>query len=105
MLLFLGFCCIKFNNKNGIVSVNMKKEEGNVFINITDTGLGIARQSIPKIFDKFHQGDTSHATHGNGLGLAIVKKIIELHGGTIECDSIISKGTKFTIILPIESNI
>ena len=96
---------IKFNNKNGIVSVNMKKEEGNVFINITDTGLGIARQSIPKIFDKFYQGDTSHATHGNGLGLAIVKKIIELHGGTIECDSIISKGTKFTIILPIESNI
>ena len=96
---------IKFNNKNGIVSVNMKKEEGNVFINITDTGLGIARQSIPKIFDKFYQGDTSHATHGNGLGLAIVKKIIELHGGTIECDSIISKGTKFTIILPIEFNI
>ena len=96
---------IKFNNKNGIVSVNMKKEEGNVFINITDTGLGIARQSIPKIFDKFYQGDTSHATHGNGLGLAIVKKIIELHGGTIECDSIISKGTKFTIILSIESNI
>lgn len=96
---------IKFNNKNGIVSVNMKKEEGNIFINITDTGLGITRESISKIFDKFYQGDRSHSTHGNGLGLTIVKKIIELHGGTIECDSIVSKGTKFTIILPIEFNI
>lgn len=96
---------IKFNNKNGIVSVNMKKEEGNIFINITDTGLGITRESISKIFDKFYQGDRSHSTNGNGLGLTIVKKIIELHGGTIECDSIVSKGTKFTIILPIEFNI
>lgn len=96
---------IKFNNKNGIVSVNMKKEEGNIFINITDTGLGITRESISKTFDKFYQGDRSHSTHGNGLGLTIVKKIIELHGGTIECDSIVSKGTKFTIILPIEFNI
>lgn len=96
---------IKFNNKNGIVSVNMKKEEGNIFINITDTGLGITRESISKIFDKFYQGDRSHSTHGNGLGLTIVKKIIELHGGTIECDSIVSKGTKFTIVLPIEFNI
>ena len=83
----------------------MKKEEGNIFINITDTGLGITRESIPKIFDKFYQGDRSHSTNGNGLGLTIVKKIIELHGGTIECDSIVSKGTKFTIILPIEFNI
>ena len=96
---------IKFNSKNGIVSINMKKEEGNIFINITDTGVGIESASIPKIFDKFYQGDISHATHGNGLGLTIVKKIIKLHGGTIECDSIVSKGTKFTIILPIESNI
>ena len=96
---------IKFNSKNGIVSINMKKEEGNIFINITDTGVGIESESIPKIFDKFYQGDISHATHGNGLGLTIVKKIIKLHGGTIECDSIVSKGTKFTIILPIESNI
>ena len=96
---------IKFNSKNGIVSINMKKEEGNIFINITDTGVGIESESIPKIFDKFYQGDISHATHGNGLGLTIVKKIIKLQGGTIECDSIVSKGTKFTIILPIESNI
>ena len=96
---------IKFNSKNGIVSINMKKEEGNIFINITDTGVGIESESIPKIFDKFYQGDISHATHGNGLGLTIVKKIIKLNGGTIECDSIVSKGTKFTIILPIESNI
>ena len=93
---------IKFNSENGIVSVNMRKKEGNIFITITDTGLGIAKESIYKIFDKFYQVDRSHATQGNGLGLTIVKKIIELHNGTIECNSIISKGTKFTISLPIE---
>ena len=92
---------IKFNRENGIVSVNIKKKEENIFIHISDTGLGIAKESIPKIFDKFYQGDTSHSTNGNGLGLAIVKKIVELHNGTIKCDSIVSKGSKFTIMLPI----
>lgn len=92
---------IKFNRENGIVSVNIKKKEENIFIHISDTGLGIAKESIPKIFDKFYQVDTSHSTNGNGLGLAIVKKIVELHNGTIKCDSIVSKGSKFTIMLPI----
>lgn len=92
---------IKFNRENGIVSVNIKKKEENIFINISDTGRGIAKEFIPKIFDKFYQVDTSHSTNGNGLGLAIVKKIVELHNGTIKCDSIVSKGSKFTIMLPI----
>ena len=92
---------IKFNRENGIVSVNIKKKEENIFINISDTGRGISKEFIPKIFDKFYQVDTSHSTNGNGLGLAIVKKIVELHNGTIKCDSIVSKGSKFTIMLPI----
>ena len=53
------------------------------------------------MFDKFYQGDTSHSTLGNGLGLAMVKKIIELHNGTIKCDSLHLRGTRFTITLPI----
>ena len=93
---------IKFNNENGLVSVNMKKKEKEILINIIDSGIGISKEVVSKIFDKFYQEDTSHSTKGNGLGLTIVKKIIELHGGTIECESIVSKGTKFTIILPIE---
>ncbi|WP_055291628.1 HAMP domain-containing sensor histidine kinase [Clostridium disporicum] len=93
---------IKFNNENGLVSVNMKKKEKEILITIIDSGIGISKEVVSKIFDKFYQEDTSHSTKGNGLGLTIVKKIIELHGGTIECESIVSKGTKFTIILPIE---
>ena len=92
---------IKFNNKNGMVSINMKREENNILITIIDTGVGINKEAINKIFDKFYQEDTSHATNGNGLGLSIVKKIIELQGGTIQCDSIVSKGTKFTVTIPL----
>lgn len=92
---------IKFNKINGVVSVNVKKREKNIVIVIADSGIGISSNSIAKIFDKFYQEDTSHSRNGNGLGLSIVKKIIELHGGIINCDSIQSKGTKFTIILPV----
>lgn len=92
---------IKFNDRNGIVRVEMRKEEESVFVTITDTGSGINEEAITKIFDKFYQEDISHATKGNGLGLSIVKKIIELHEGKITCDSIVSKGTRFTVILPI----
>ena len=98
----LLYNAIKFNNENGLVSVNMKKKEKEILITIIDSGIGISKEVVSKIFDKFYQEDTSHSTKGNGLGLTIVKKIIELHGGTIECESIVSKGTKFTIILPIE---
>lgn len=93
---------IKFNERSGIVSIDMRKEEENLCVTITDTGGGISEEAVAKIFDKFYQEDISHATKGNGLGLSIVKKIIELHGGTIKCDSIVSKGTKFTIILPMK---
>lgn len=92
---------IKFNKKNGMISIDMRKKEDSIFISITDTGVGISEESINKIFDRFYQGDRSHATKGNGLGLSIVKKIIDLHGGTIKCESILSKGSKFIIALPI----
>lgn len=93
---------IKFNNENGLLSVNMIRKEKEILITLTDSGIGISKEVISKIFDKFYQEDTSHSTKGNGLGLAIVKKIIELHDGRIECDSIVSKGTKFTVTLPLE---
>ncbi len=93
---------IKFTNENGVISVDVKKNEDNIFITFSDNGIGISEGDISKIFDKFYQGDTSHATKGNGLGLTIVKKIIELHLGTITCESVLSKGTKFKIVIPIE---
>ena len=91
---------IKFTSQNGIIDISMKKVSNSIVITISDTGVGIAAEAIPKIFDKFYQEDTSHATMGNGLGLSIVYKIIHLHKGSIVCESTLSRGSSFTIELP-----
>ena len=93
---------IKFSLPEGIIEVGMKEQNDSIIVTITDTGCGITEEAVPKIFDKFYQEDASHGTMGNGLGLSIVHKIITLHKGTIICESTISKGTKFTISLPIK---
>lgn len=93
---------IKFNKFNGLISINTQKKESNIIITISDNGIGISKEAMKKIFDKFYQGDTSHGTKGNGLGLPIVKKIVELHNGTIKCHSIMSQGTEFIVTLPIK---
>ena len=90
---------IKFNRENGIVSVNVKKKEENIFINISDTGRGISKEFIPKIFDKFYQKDDSRSASGYGLGLAIVKRIVELSKGSIYVKSELNKGSTFIISL------
>ena len=91
---------IKFTKKEGWVHLTMKMDEGKIRVEIKDTGCGISEEALPRIFDKFYQADTSHATRGNGLGLSMVKKIVELHEGTISCESEIDKGTTFLISLP-----
>ncbi|WP_410769013.1 sensor histidine kinase [Fontibacillus sp. BL9] len=93
---------IKFTPDGGEIEVGMKKKEDKLMILFRDSGSGIDPDALPRIFDKFYQQDTSHATAGNGLGLAIVNQIIHLHDGTITCDSTLSQGTSFTISLPTE---
>ncbi len=77
---------VKFSNEGGSIDVLIMETEQNVFVTIRNTGDGIDEEVRRRMFDKFYQGDTSHAAQGNGIGLAVVKKIIELHHGTIQVE-------------------
>ena len=88
---------IKFTENGGTVSLSIKSDENYAVVKISDTGCGISAEVGKRMFDKFYQGDTSHATQGNGLGLALVKRIIDLTGSDITVESEIGKGTTFTV--------
>ncbi|MBQ8502940.1 MAG: HAMP domain-containing histidine kinase [Clostridia bacterium] len=94
----------KFSEKGGTVSVQMLKENQFVFVRIADTGCGMTEETGRHIFEKFYQGDTSHATKGNGLGLALVKRVIDITMGEITVESEIGKGSAFTVKLPAKRN-
>lgn len=90
---------IKFTENGGRIGVFLTKSGENAVVRITDTGCGISPETGARIFDKFYQGDTSHAGEGNGLGLALVKKVIDVLGGEISVTSEVGCGSTFTIVL------
>ncbi len=90
---------VKFTEQGGTISVSLKKVGKTAVVCVRDTGCGISAESGAHIFDKFYQGDTSHAGEGNGLGLALVKKVIDLIGGEISVKSELGKGSAFTVTL------
>lgn len=95
---------IKFTNVNGTIEILGKKVDNKYVVKIIDDGIGIEKEKIEHIYDKFYQADTSHSTLGNGLGLAIVLEIIKLYNGTIEVSSEVNKGTTFIVTLPLKEN-
>ncbi len=94
---------IKYTREGGKVTMNLSKDDSNVIIEITDTGIGIAPDEVYKIFDRFYRVDKARAreTGGTGLGLSIALTAIELHGGNIQVESEEGEGSTFRIIIPI----
>ena len=87
----------KFTEDGGTIKVTAHRVNGRVQIEVSDTGCGISEETGKHIFDKFYQGDTSHATKGNGLGLALVKRVIDICEAEIAVKSVLGKGTSFTV--------
>lgn len=87
----------KFTEKGGKVSVSLSATEHHATVTVSDTGCGMSPEVGARIFDKFYQGDTSHASAGNGLGLALVKRVIDIMHGEIGVESIKGKGSTFIV--------
>jgi two-component system, OmpR family, phosphate regulon sensor histidine kinase PhoR len=93
---------IKYSNENGEIIIGMKKEEKEVIISVSDNGVGIPKNDLPRIFERFYRVDKTRSRDmgGSGLGLSIVKHILELHSSTIKVESEEGKGTRFEFNLP-----
>lgn len=92
---------IKFSPPEGLLSIHLLPAEGDIRVMICDHGVGMSQEVVERIFEKFYQGDPSHATDGNGLGLALAKRIVDLSHGRIVVESKPREGSCFTVIMPI----
>jgi len=95
---------IKYNRPGGTVKVSVVRSGGNAVLKVMDTGIGIALEDQPRIFERFYRADKSHSRQigGTGLGLSIVKHGVQLHNGEIQLESKPGVGTAITVRLPIE---
>jgi len=96
---------IKYTPSDGKIEINSRKLNDHVVITVSDTGVGIPKEELPHIFDRFYRVDKARSREfgGTGLGLSIVKWIVDIHGGLIAGESEIGTGTKMIVNLPIKS--
>ncbi|HQD29634.1 two-component system histidine kinase PnpS [Acetivibrio saccincola] len=95
---------MKYTPKGGKISIYVGKMYSSVYVKVKDSGIGIPKEDLPRIFERFYRTDKARSREmgGTGLGLAIAKEIIEAHNGEISVTSDIGKGTEFTIKLPVK---
>lgn len=90
----------KYTPDNGTIRVDCRCDGTTLMFSVADTGTGIAPEDLGRVFEHFYQGEKIHAK-GSGIGLWLAKSFVELHGGAVEVESAVGKGTKFTVTLPV----
>ena len=93
---------IKYTPAHGSVTIKLERDNTHVMASVVDTGVGVPKEELSHIFDRFYRMDKSRASIGFGLGLSIAKSIAEMHRGTIAVESQIGTGTKFTVTFPLK---
>jgi signal transduction histidine kinase len=94
---------LRYTPRGGTVTVRLWTENRRVYVAVQDTGIGIARENLPHLFERFYRTDSARArdSGGTGLGLPIVQRIAEAHGGDVQVQSDVGMGSTFTLVLPV----
>jgi two-component system, OmpR family, phosphate regulon sensor histidine kinase PhoR len=95
---------VKFSPENGQIHLEATCLGSDVVLSVADNGVGISKEHLPRIFERFYRADKARSRElgGTGLGLAIVKHIAQLHGGRVEAESELGQGTTIRVVLPAE---
>lgn len=93
---------VRYSSAGDCVTVRVRRDRADAVAEVADTGVGIAPDDLPRVFDRFWRADGSRAreTGGSGLGLAICRELVEAHGGAVTAESALGEGPVFTIRLP-----
>jgi two-component system, OmpR family, phosphate regulon sensor histidine kinase PhoR len=98
---------VKYSRKHGEIRLSARQRDGEIELTVSDDGIGIAKEDLPRIFERFYRADKARSpdkVRGTGLGLAIVKHIAQLHGGRVEADSELGKGTMIRVLIPMRND-
>jgi signal transduction histidine kinase len=95
---------VKYSLEHGEITLMARRRDQQIVLSASDNGIGISKEDLPRVFERFYRVDKARShdsVRGTGLGLAIVKHIAQLHGGHVEAESEIGKGTTIRVILPV----
>jgi signal transduction histidine kinase len=94
---------LRYTATGGTITLSAVQDQAHIRLDVADTGIGIAPEVLPRIFERLYRADQSRHEHdgGSGLGLAIAKAIVEMHGGSIHARSVLNQGTTISVVLPI----